>query len=408
MTSLEAISTPCDSRDEPVDEPAQDGRAPAWGAVYAMTLCTFVLVASEFMPVSLLSPIAHDLHLTEGQAGQAIAISGLFAMVTSLLIGGVIRGMDRKAVLLGLTSLLIVSGGLVAFAPTFIALMIGRAILGMAIGGFWSMSAAIVMRLVPPASLASALAVLNSGNAIATVVGAPLGSFLGGLIGWRGAFFCVVPLAIAATLWQAFSLPRLPAETTQDGSGMRVLLRRKMVLVGLAGSALFFMGQFALYTYLRPFLEQVTHVSLGLLSSILLVIGLSGFVGTLLIGRFIGTRLHILLAVLPAIMAMVAIGLALFGTSLTFVIMVLAIWGLVGTSAPVGWWTWLTRAAPDHPEAAGGLLVAVVQCAIMSGATLGGLVYDTAGPIAEFLGSAAILVAASLVSLACDTRGKPA
>jgi len=375
---------------------------PAWGAVYAMTLCTFVLVASEFMPVSLLSPIARELQLSEGQAGQAIAISGLFAMVASLSIGRLIGGVDRRLVLLCLTALLILSGGVVAFAPNYAVLMVGRAILGIAIGGFWSMSAAIVMRLVPADSVPRALAVLNGGNAIATVVGAPLGSFLGGLIGWRGAFFCVVPLAVAATLWQAFSLPRLAAEPRTGNSGMAALLRRKAVLVGLGGAALLFMGQFALYTYLRPFLEQVTGASLGVLSTLLLVVGVSGFVGTTLIGRLIGARLHLLLAALPAIMALTAIGLAAFGSSLWIVAGLLALWGLVGTAAPVAWWTWVTRAAPGHAEAGGGLMVAVVQLAIMSGATLGGLAYDAFGPRIEFLGSAAVLAVAGLVALCCD------
>jgi predicted MFS family arabinose efflux permease len=369
-----------------------------------MTLCTFVLVASEFMPVSLLSPIAADLHLTAGQAGRAIAISGLFAMIASLSLGRLINGVDRRVVLLGLTALLIVSGALVTYAPNYAMLMLGRAILGIAIGGFWSMSAAITMRLVPAEAVPKALAMLNGGNALATVIGAPLGSFLGGLIGWRGAFFCVVPIAIAATVWQALALPALPAERRDGGSGMLVLLRRKTVVIGLAGAALLFMGQFALYTYLRPFLEQVTHVGPGTLSVLLLVVGVAGFVGTTLIGRLIGRKLHILLATIPAIMATAAIGLALFGTSPAVVAILLALWGLVATAAPVAWWTWVTRAAPDHPEAGGGLMVAIVQFAIMSGATVGGVAYDAAGPSSAFLGSAAVLVAAAAVALLCSAE----
>lgn len=260
-----------------------------------MTLCTFVLVASEFMPVSLLSPIAADLRASTGQRGQAIAISGLFAMIASLTLGRLINGIDRRLVLLGLTALLIVSGAVVAGAPGYAMLMLGRAVLGIAIGGFWSMSAAIAMRLVPAESVPKALAMLNGGNALATVIGAPLGSFLGGLIGWRGAFFCVVPIAIAATAWQALALPSLPAERRVGGSGMLVLLQRRTVLLGLAGAVLLFMGQFALYTYLRPFLEQVTRVGLGTLSTLLLVVGVAGFIGTTLIGRLIGHRLHLLL-----------------------------------------------------------------------------------------------------------------
>jgi predicted MFS family arabinose efflux permease len=385
-------------------QPAGQSGMAAWGAVYAMTLCTFVLVASEFMPVSLLSPIARDLRLSEGQAGQAIAISGLFAMVASLAMSRLIGATDRRVVLLGLTALLILSGAMVAVAPNYAVLLLGRAILGVAIGGFWSMSAAVTMRLVPPDKVPKALSILNGGNALATVIGAPLGSFLGGMIGWRGAFFCVVPLAVAATAWQALSLPRLPAERRDGGSGMLALLQRRAVILGLTGAALLFMGQFALYTYLRPFLEQVTHVSLGTLSMLLFVVGMSGFVGTTLVGRLIGKRLHLLLAAFPAVMAVVAAGLVMFGHSVAIVGMLLALWGLAGTAAPVAWWTWVTRSAPDHPEAGGGLMVAVVQFAIMTGATLGGFAYDAAGYAATFAGSGIILAVAAAIALSCDPR----
>ena len=126
-----------------------DGRAGARGAVLSMALCVMVLIASEFMPVSLLTPIASDLRMTEGLAGQAISISGVFAVLTSLVIAGVTARLDRRTVLLSLTALMIVSGTVVAVAPNFGILMLGRAFLGVAIGGFWSMSTATVMRLVP-------------------------------------------------------------------------------------------------------------------------------------------------------------------------------------------------------------------------------------------------------------------
>src|SRR5205085_5212533 len=112
-----------------------------WGAVGALTLCVSALIASEFLPVSLLTPIASDLGVTEGQAGQAIAVSGAFAVITSLLISTVTRGIDRRRVLLALTAMMIVSGLMVAFAPNAAVFMAGRALIGVVVGGFWSMSA---------------------------------------------------------------------------------------------------------------------------------------------------------------------------------------------------------------------------------------------------------------------------
>ena len=374
--------------------------APRWSAVYALALCSFVLVASEFMPVSLLSPIAQTLRLTEGQAGQAIAVSGIFAVAASLSLTAVLGTLDRRIVLLMLTALLVVSGTIVALAPSYAIFIIGRALLGLAIGGFWSMSAAIAMRLVPSASVPKALAIINGGNALATVVAAPLGSLLGSLIGWRGAFFCVVPVAVGAVVWQALSLPRLPAQHRQTATGMMMLLRRPPVLLGLGAVALLFVGQFALFTYLRPFLEQVTGVGPTMLSTMLLILGVSGFVGTILIGRVLEDGLYRTLIVLPAIMAATAVALAVFGGSTAATAILLAIWGLAGTSAPVAWWTWLARTLPDEAEAGGGLMVAIVQLAITLGATVGGIVFDRAGPVAEFLASAALLALATLAALA--------
>src|SRR5205085_2022029 len=152
---------------------APPSRAGAWSAVAALTLCVSTLIASEFMPVSLLTPLASDLHLSEGQAGQAIAVSGVFAVLTSLFIASASRTLDRRALLLGLTALMLVSGLTVALAPSYFVLMAGRALLGVVIGGFWSMSTATVMRLVPEGDVPRALGLLNGGNALATTIAAP-------------------------------------------------------------------------------------------------------------------------------------------------------------------------------------------------------------------------------------------
>jgi predicted MFS family arabinose efflux permease len=268
-----------------------DGELPrrpaAWGAVLAMSLGAFALVASEFMPVSLLTPIAADLHISEGKAGQAISISGAFAVLTSLFISTLAGRLDRKVLLLSLTLLTIVSGTVVAFAPNYVEFMLGRALIGVAIGGFWSMSAATAIRLVPDDQIPRALAIVNGGNALATVVAAPFGSFLGAIIGWRGAFFCVVPVAAVVFIWKLISLPSMKARRGPGGRNLFKLLKQPSVASDMAAVSIFFMGQFALFTYLRPFLETVTRVGVSTLSLMLLIIGVAGLIGTILIGRFL-------------------------------------------------------------------------------------------------------------------------
>lgn len=379
-------------------------RVSGWGAVFALTMCVSTLIASEFMPVSLLTPIASGLQVTEGQAGQAIGVSGIFAVATSLFIAAAAREIDRRVLLLVLTCLMTASGLIVSFAPNYPVFMVGRALLGVVIGGFWSMSAAIVMRLVPEDAVPRALGLLNGGNALATAVAAPLGSFLGQFIGWRGAFFCVVPLGAVTLAWLFFSLPKMPSRERADGMAAFKVLRRPQVPLGMLAVALFFMGQFALFTYLRPFLETVTSVEVSMLSLMLLGLGLAGLAGTYAIGFALKRVLYALLILMPLAMAVLAISLILFGSSPIGVTILLALWGFVGTAAPVAWWTWVAKALPDAAEAGGGLMVAVIQLAITLGASVGGLLFDGWGYQAAFAASAAILVLSALVALLASQR----
>lgn len=250
-----------------------------------MTLCAFVLIASEFMPVSLLTPIALDLRLTEGQAGQAISIPGLLAVLATLFVTTLTGALDRRLVPLAMTLPLAVSGTLVALAPGFLMLMIGRALLGVAIGGFWSLNTAILTRLLPTALVPLGLAVNQGGTALASTVSAPLGSFMGDLVGWRWTFLAVVPLALLAAAWQALALPRLPAGAQGQSGGALRLLGNGRLMLGMAAILLVFTGQSALFTYLRPFLERVTGVEVPTLSMLLLAVGVAGLGGIALIGR---------------------------------------------------------------------------------------------------------------------------
>jgi predicted MFS family arabinose efflux permease len=370
-----------------------------WSGVFAMSLCVFALIASEFMPVSLLTPIAADLLVTEGMAGQGIAISGAFAVLSSLSISVLAGGMNRKTLLLGLTALMAVSGTVVALASNYLVYMVGRALIGLVIGGFWSMSAATAMRLVPAEQVPRALAIFNGGNALAMVIAAPLGSYLGSVMGWRGAFFCLVPVAAVAFIWQWLSLPAMEAQKRSPGSGnVFKLLNNRPVALGMAACGAFFMGQFALFTYVRPFLETVTHVGISTLSLILLVIGVAGFIGTALIGSVLKRGLYSALITIPVLMAVIAMALIPFGGSVAAVAVLLGLWGLLATSAPVGWWSWIAEAMPHNAEAGGGLMVAVIQLAIALGSTVGGLLFDSAGYRSAFVASAAVLLFAAFLA----------
>ncbi|MCL6360022.1 MFS transporter [Pectobacterium polaris] len=372
----------------------------AWGAVVAMSLAAFALVASEFMPVSLLTPLATDLLITEGQAGMGISVSGLFALFTALLITPIAAKVERKRLLLSMILLMVMSGTIVAFAANYEMFMAGRALIGVAIGGFWSLSAATSIRLVPAHQVPKALALVNGGNALATVIAAPVGSYLGAFIGWRWAFFTVVPVAMIALAWIMLSMPRLAPRPTSSGSGnVLLLLKKPPIALGMLAVAGFFMGQFMLFTYLRPFLETVTRLDISMVSFVLLLIGVGGLIGTFLIGAFLKDGgLYKTLVSVPIMMAIIALALVEYGDAMLTTAVLLVIWGLIATATPVAWFTWIARSVPNDIEAGGGLFVAICQLAIALGGTVGGILFDTLGYRATFEVSALLLAATAVLS----------
>ena len=394
------------SPQDPAPNPTVSNQRAAWSAVFALSLCVFVLIASEFLPVSLLTPIATDLGITEGEAGRGISVSGIFAVSTSLLIARVTRGIDRKLVLLCMTSLMLLSGLIVGLAPNYTLLMIGRALLGVTIGGFYSMSTATVMRLVPVGSVPKAIAIVSAGSALAATVAAPVGSYLGAVIGWRGAFACIVPLAALTLCWQSLCLPSMHSDPSAGSGNVFRLLRKAEVALGMAAILFLFMGQFALFTYLRPFLERVTRGDVGTLSILLLVMGVTGLIGTMLIGSILQRSVRHVLVVIPVLMSGIAVALTRADGSLAAVALLLAAWGLLGTPAPVGWGTWLARTLPDDAEAGGGLMVATIQFAITLGAGVGGVVLDSHGSGVTFALSSGVLAIAALLAFLAGAVSK--
>jgi predicted MFS family arabinose efflux permease len=378
----------------------------AQGAVGAMAMCVTMLIAAEFMPVSLLTPIAADLHATQGMAGQAISISGLFAVVTSLLIATIASRFDRRHVLLALTGLMLASVVLIAAAPNFAVLMAARALLGIAIGGFWSLATATIMRLVPEESVPKALGLLYMGNAVAAAFAAPIGSYMGGLIGWRGVFWALAPIVAVNLLWQWAGLPSMPPQAASPVGKVLGLLKRRNVAFAMLGVMLTFAGAFAAFTYFRPFLETYTQVTVPQLSLLLLGLGAAGFAGTYGATALIGRHLYALMRWLPMALGAVTLGMLPFGHVFWAVGVLMIVWGSLNSAIPVCWSTWLAKGITDEPESGGGLLVATIQLAIMLGGAFGGFLLDQFS-VAVTLGGGAVLLIAASLSIGNGERIRP-
>lgn len=368
----------------------------AWTAVFSLAMGVFGLLTAEYLPASLLTPMASDLHVSEALAGQAVTVTAVVALFAGLLVPGMTRRFDRRVVLLSFTGLMIASNLLVAFSSSLTILLTMRILLGVALGGFWSMAAAVAIRLVPARLVARALSFIFSGIAVGTVVSVPLGSYLGGLYGWRSAFIAATIVGVLTLIIQLFTLPRMAPRNTVRTASVMELLRRPGIASGMMGCVLAHTGQYALFTYIRPALESVVHIDVNSLALMLLGFGVANFVGTLLAGWLMEHSLRTTLVLMPAIVGIAAFFMIWLPVQITGLMLLIVLWGLAFGGVPVAWSNWVTRAVPDQAETAGGMLVASVQSSIAAGAALGGVVFGFGGVMGVFITAGSMMMIAAL------------
>ncbi len=369
----------------------------SWPAIFSMTLGVFGLVTSELLPASLLTPMAKGFGISEPLAGQAVTVTAIVALVAGLLAAVVTRGVDRRHVLMGFSALLIASDLLVTVAPNLPLLLLARVLLGIALGGFWSMATATAIRLVPPPMVPRALSLMFSGVSAAAIVAVPLGSYLGGLFGWRIVFLLAAGLGVVTLLFQMATLPRLAQLSVSRLSTLLHVIRSPGIGLGIVCIVLVFSGHFGLFTYVRPFLEKVGGASLNGIALTLLSFGVANFAGTLLASFMVDRSLRLTLALMTLLIGLAALGLAGLHGGLLLQASLVALWGMAFGTIPVAWTTWMALAAPEETESAGGLVVAAVQLAITVGAAGGGAVYALAGVVGVFATSGVLMLATAAI-----------
>lgn len=369
----------------------------AWMAVISLTMGVFGLLTAEYLPASLLTPMAAELDVTEAQAGQAVTVTAAVALIAGLMVPRLTRNYDRRNVLLGFTVLMIASNLLVALSSSLSIVLAMRILLGIALGGFWSMAAAVAMRLVPAKSVPRALSIIFSGIAIGTVVSIPLGSYLGGLYGWRSAFIAATAVGMLTLIFQLFTLPAMAPRRMMFTASAMDVLRRPGIAIGMTGCVIAHTGQYALFTYIRPALENITHLDVDHLSVILLIFGVANFIGTLLAGWLMERSLRLTLILMPALVGLAALGMILLPLEENGLILFVALWGMAFGGVPVAWSNWVARSVPDQAETAGGMVVAAVQSSIATGAALGGILFSISGVTGVFIAAGCIMFLATLV-----------
>lgn len=368
-----------------------------WLSVVSLTFGSFALISSELLPMAVLTPMAADLGVTEGAAGQAVTLTALFAGIAAPTVALIIGRLDRKLINLVLCALVVASNIAVAFTSDYFVLLAARMLLGVAIGGFFALAGATVVRLVTMEDMGKGMSIVFMGLSAGLVVAPALATLIGEAFGWRAAFIAAAGCGLLALLMQTVHLPSVPAISATSLSDLFGLLKRRPVRVGLVVGLLFFGGEVCGFTFIRPYLENNGGLDATSIAPVLLVLGLASLLGSAIAGAFADRVLRDGFATTFLILAIATIGLLTLSISYIAVLTFAAAWGIAIGAGPVMTQTWMGRAAPDQLEGVGGLFLAVIQFGITLGAIAGGIAVDSFGTSAPLYVTATCALLAALL-----------
>jgi predicted MFS family arabinose efflux permease len=351
----------------------------SWLGVFAIALGALSLVVTEFLPVGLLPGICRDLGVTEGTAGLAVTATAILGFVAAPVTAIAIGKTDRKLVLLFLTALLIVSSVLSWKAGSFAMLLIARIILGIGIGGFWAISITAAAKLVPPAKVHAASSIVFAGISIGSVIAVPAGSYISAHADWRAGFLGASILAVVCFVLQLIFLPTLRMKEGVNIRDFFGLLKDPKVRAIFLTVIFIVAGQYAGYTFVTPYLEQVTRLDTAVVSGLLFAYGVATVIGNFVGGAFAGKNLHNTVVATVWIFVLSLAAIAASASSPVFAGLALLVWALSWGMAPVGTQLWLYNATLHAPEAAQAMNTSVFQLSIGLGSLAGGIAVNNAG-----------------------------
>ncbi|MEQ1409418.1 MFS transporter [Neorhizobium sp. Rsf11] len=375
-----------------------------WLSVVSLTFGSFALISSELLPMAVLTPMAADLGVTEGAAGQAVTLTALLAGVAAPTVALIIGRLDRKLINLALCALVIASNIAVAFTSDYFVLLAARMLLGVAIGGFFALAGATVVRLVTMEDMGKGMSTVFMGLSAGLVVAPAIATLIGEAFGWRAAFMAAAGCGLLALLLQTVCLPSVPATSATSLSSLFGLLKRRPVRVGLVVGLLFFGGEVSGFTFMRPYLETSGGLDPTAIAAVLLTLGLASLAGSAIAGVFADRMLRDGFGATFLVLAIATIGLLTLSNAYIAILVFAAAWGIAIGAGPVMTQTWMGRAAPDQLEGVGGLFLAVIQFGVTMGAIAGGVAVDVVGTSAPLYVTA---TCATLAAILITTQQAP-
>ena len=379
-----------------------------WAGVAALAVGIFVLITIEELPIGVLSVMAPDLGVDEGVAGLAVTVPGILAGVVALCTPVIVRGMDRRLVLVLALASVALSCALSVVAPTFAVLLLARLFAGISIGLYWAVMAIVAMGQVPREHTARALTIAFSGAGGALVLGVPVAAWIGAHVGWLAAFGVVGVLAAVVAVLILLLVEPVRSPVVVTGRMMLAAARTRGVRYALALTGLVVVGQFITYSFVSPVLHDRAGVELGDIGLMLLMYGIAGLIGNFAVAPLLrrSPPLGVVIVVIGTALSLVAVLLVM--TDPTPTMLVMPMWGLFVGAISVAMQAFIGSEASEVLEEGTALNSAAFNTSIALGALIGGVILDAAGQPPMILTSVVMVGGGALLAAHyLRTAGRP-
>jgi MFS transporter, YNFM family, putative membrane transport protein len=298
-----------------VDTAVKARRVLSGAALLALYSAAAVVFADMYLTQPILPLLSHEFGVAPATAGLSVSVVVLLIALASASYGPLSDQLGRKPVMVGSCALLTAPTLLCAFAPSFNALLVFRALQGLCIPGLTAVAVAYLGDLVEPDALGSAVGAWIAATVAGGLIGRVTSGLIADMLGWRAAFGGFAALTFLCALALALALPR---DTVGSAGGWRRayagmfmhLRNRRLLGAFLIGGALFF-GFIGIFTYLPYYLTGAPFGLAPGLVAFAYVSYLAGVIVSPLAGRLSRRVSRRVLIAAGVAIAMLAISLTL-------------------------------------------------------------------------------------------------
>lgn len=376
----------------------------AWVRVIALAIAAFVFNTTEFVPIALLTDIGASFDLPAEKVGIMITIYAWVVAIASLPLMLLVSSFERKRLLTIVFIVFVLSHVVTFLAGSFTTLIIGRIGVALSHAVFWSITAALAIRVAPFGKKSQALGILATGTALATVLGIPLGRIIGQMVGWRYTFLLIGIAAFITLIVLFLILPRLPSQNAGSAKSIPLIFKRPALVGIFLITAIIVTAHFTAYSYIEPFSESIAKISANKTTFLLLIFGGAGIIGSIIFSKLNSKHP---LSFLPISLAFVSISLLLVLPSTYFnngLLYLSLLWGVSMTCIGLTLQLKVLELAPDATDIAMSIFSGIFNIGIGGGALVGTIVITKIGLANISIVAFIISAIALLLTIFCFIR----